>query len=93
MMIPNWSRNLFLAFHTLLETLFPTIHQKLEREVINNYSLLYKWPGKNPELAPMALLAHIDVVPVEREQKKTGPMNLLVVTSPMALSGAGEPWI
>ena len=55
----------FLAFHGLLERLFPAVHGTLKREVINGCSLLYKWQGKNPQLQPIAFLAHMDVVPVE----------------------------
>ncbi len=55
----------FLNFISQLETSYPAIHGTLDRTAINTYSLLYKWPGKNPGLAPMALLAHYDVVPVE----------------------------
>ena len=60
----------FLDFHNLLETSYPTVHQNLKKEVIGKYSLLYKWPGKNPELEPMAFLAHSDVVPVEPGTEK-----------------------
>ncbi len=55
----------FLDFQILLEKSYPAIHNNLKKEVINQYSLLYKWPGKNPKLEPIALLAHFDVVPVE----------------------------
>ena len=55
----------FNNFHDLLEKVYPAIHQKLEKTIINKLSLLYKWPGKNSNLDPIALLAHIDVVPVE----------------------------
>ncbi len=54
-----------IEFHQLLEKNYPLVHQKLEREVINDYSLLYKWPGSDPSLKPVAILAHIDVVPIE----------------------------
>ncbi len=60
----------FLALHRLLETAYPKVHQTLGKEVINDYSLLYKWPGQNPELAPIAFLAHQDVVPVEPGTEK-----------------------
>ena len=60
----------FLDLHNLLETSYPKIHTTLKKEVINKYSLLYKWPGKNPELAPMGFLAHSDVVPVEPGTEK-----------------------
>lgn len=55
----------FFNFHKFLETTYPLIHQKLKREVISKLSLLYEWEGKNPNLAPIILLAHQDVVPVE----------------------------
>ena len=54
----------FLDFHRLLEESYPKIHGLLERKVINNCSLCYRWPGNDPELESIALLAHIDVVPV-----------------------------
>ncbi len=55
----------FLEFQEMLEQSFPNVHQTLERKVINTYSLLYKWPGSDPALKPIVLLAHFDVVPVE----------------------------
>ena len=54
-----------IEFHQFLEKNYPLVHQKLEREIINDYSLLYKWPGSDPSLKPVAILAHIDVVPIE----------------------------
>ena len=35
----------FLGFHKFLRKTFPLIHSKLSLEKINNYSLLYTWPG------------------------------------------------
>ena len=55
----------FLALHGFLETAYPRAHQALRREVVNDFSLLYTWPGSATELAPIVLLAHLDVVPVE----------------------------
>ncbi|MBA3013261.1 MAG: M20 family peptidase [Proteobacteria bacterium] len=55
----------FVSFHRFLEDAFPAIHEQLDRNMIHDYSLLYKWEGSNPALKPMALLAHFDVVPVE----------------------------
>ena len=55
----------FTRFHDFLAQSFPHIHRVLERRVVNNYSLLFKWQGKNPDLKPMAFLAHMDVVPIE----------------------------
>jgi len=55
----------FAEFHQFLKQSFPGLHQTLERTVINEHSLLYRWQGSDPKLKPMAFLAHMDVVPVE----------------------------
>ncbi len=60
----------FLKFNAFLEQTYPLIHQKLEREVVNGYSLLYKWAGSDESLKPVMFLAHIDVVPVEPGTQK-----------------------
>lgn len=31
---------------------------------INEYGLVFRWPGKNPALPPILLCSHYDVVPV-----------------------------
>jgi carboxypeptidase PM20D1 len=54
-----------IEFHQFLEKNYPLVHQRLKREVINDYSLLYKWTGSDTSLKPVAILAHIDVVPIE----------------------------
>ncbi|WP_372371190.1 M20 family peptidase [Candidatus Uabimicrobium sp. HlEnr_7] len=61
--------NEFKKFHTFLETSFPKVHQNLQREKINN-SLLYTWKGNNPKLEPYLLMAHMDVVPIEKGTEK-----------------------
>ncbi len=43
---------------------FPAFHAAAKREVVANYSLLYTWEGSDPKAAPIALLAHQDVVPL-----------------------------
>jgi carboxypeptidase PM20D1 len=43
---------------------FPAFHAAAKREVLATYSLLYTWEGSDPKAAPIALLAHQDVVPV-----------------------------
>ncbi len=59
----------FRDLDTLLQTSFPLVHDTLEREVINDFSYIYKWYGRNPRLKPVLLLAHTDVVPVESSSK------------------------
>lgn len=55
----------FLDLHAQLRTDYPQIHAKLTRETVSDYSLIYTWKGKRPELPAVLLLAHQDVVPVE----------------------------
>jgi len=59
----DWAQ--FERFHAFLETAYPLVHANCTREVIEPASLLYHWKGKNPDLQPIALLAHQDVVPIE----------------------------
>jgi carboxypeptidase PM20D1 len=59
----------FLNFHKYLEQTFPRLHKSLQKEIVNNYSLLYTWPGKDKNLKPVILMAHMDVVPVEEAGK------------------------
>jgi len=55
----------FKGFHTFLATTYPNAHRVMEREIVSNYSLMYRWPAAEPKgKKPIALLAHMDVVPV-----------------------------
>lgn len=58
-------RAAFQGFQAYLEAQFPLVHGALRREVVGDGSLLYTWPGSDPSLPPLLLLAHQDVVPVE----------------------------
>jgi carboxypeptidase PM20D1 len=55
----------FDAFHAWIDATFPGVQAGLQREVVAEQSLLYTWKGLDPELPPLLLLAHQDVVPVE----------------------------
>jgi carboxypeptidase PM20D1 len=54
-----------LALHPFLRASFPGVHRALGREVVNDHSLLYAWPGTDATRKPISLMAHLDVVPVE----------------------------
>lgn len=59
-----------LSFKTqdsLIQSFYPLIHKRLQRKTYNDYSLVYKWKGKDPSLKPILLLGHLDVVPIEEE--------------------------
>ena len=54
----------FEKFHKFLEETYPLIHKTLEKEVVQEASLIYRWKGTRDDLDPIALLAHQDVVPI-----------------------------
>ncbi len=59
----------FLNYHKYLEKIFPHVQKTLKKEILNQYSLLYTWRGKDETLKPILLMAHQDVVPVEQENQ------------------------
>lgn len=63
----------FRAFHQFLEQTYPLVHERLEKEVFSQFSLLYKWEGKNPGLKPVILMAHMDVVPAPDQERWEHP--------------------
>jgi carboxypeptidase PM20D1 len=56
------SEDQFRGLHAYLQQNYPRVHASLEREVVGNLSLLYKWPGSDPKAPPILLMAHQDVV-------------------------------
>lgn len=54
----------FRQLHEFLAQSFPKTHATLALEKVNEFSLLYRWQGKNESLAPVVLLSHHDVVPI-----------------------------
>ena len=57
-------RRAFLGFHSFLRETFPAVRRALDRELVGELSLLYRWLGSDESLEPVLLLAHQDVVPV-----------------------------
>ena len=55
----------FLGLHRLFKTLYPLVHTHLKLETVNEYSLLYTWEGRDPDLQPIMLISHLDVVPAD----------------------------
>jgi len=55
----------FAELRTFLERTYPLVHRHLEREVVDDHSLLFAWRGSDDSALPILLLAHQDVVPVE----------------------------
>jgi carboxypeptidase PM20D1 len=50
--------------HAWLQATYPNAHKVMTREVVADHTLVYTWPGSNPALPPILLMAHQDVVPV-----------------------------
>ncbi len=55
----------FSLFHAYLGQSYPRAHAELEREGVGPASLLFTWSGAEPDLPPVVLMAHQDVVPIE----------------------------
>lgn len=55
----------FAAYQQFLRQSFALVFAELEVEVVNEYSLLLRWPGSDSSLPPVLFTAHMDVVPVE----------------------------
>ena len=56
----------FYLFHQELEKLFPLIHEKLEKTVLNG-TLIYRWVGADEKKSPILFMGHQDVVPATDE--------------------------
>lgn len=54
----------FEAYHQMLESEFPKCHEVMHKEVVADYSLIFKWEGKDSNKKPIVFLSHIDVVPI-----------------------------
>jgi carboxypeptidase PM20D1 len=55
----------FQQLQAFLAQAYPSVAAHLTREIVNQDSLLYTWKGTDPSLAPVVLMGHMDVVPVE----------------------------
>lgn len=67
----------FYLFHKELERLFPLLHDTLERTELQG-TLLYRWPGLDPERKPILLMGHQDVVPASPEGWSVEPYSGVV---------------
>ena len=55
----------FRDLYGYLGQVFPRVHATLDTTHVNGLSRLYRWTGRDPSLAPVVLMAHVDVVPIE----------------------------
>lgn len=61
----NFDAAAFRNFQDYLQESYPLVHQHADRTVVNDYSLVYKLQGSDPDLLPVLFMGHMDVVPVE----------------------------
>lgn len=54
----------FERFLAWLQPTYPAAHAAMSRELVGGLTPIYTWPGSDPSLAPIVLMAHYDVVPV-----------------------------
>lgn len=54
----------FELFNRFLERSYPSVFANTEHTLVNDYSHLFKWSGKDNSLKPIILMGHIDVVPI-----------------------------
>jgi carboxypeptidase PM20D1 len=54
----------FGEFKRYLISVYPLVYEMMDTFTINDYGLVYRWKGKNPDLKPVLFLGHYDVVPV-----------------------------
>jgi carboxypeptidase PM20D1 len=57
----------FRQLDTLVQRSFPRVSSTLERIPVTEFSQVFRWPGRRPDMEPVLLLAHLDVVPVEAD--------------------------
>jgi carboxypeptidase PM20D1 len=59
----EWDR-----LHAWLAVTYPGVHRVMRRETVAGRTLIYVWPGSDPALKPVVLMAHQDVVPAQDER-------------------------
>lgn len=68
----DWS--VFREFREFLSETYPLIHEKMELQLINDFALIYRWPGSSKE-KPLMLTAHYDVVAATDEDWEYPPFS------------------
>jgi carboxypeptidase PM20D1 len=61
---PTGTAQAFEQLQAHLRARYPKVHAALALERVGSHTLVYRWPGRDGKLPPVALLAHQDVVPI-----------------------------
>lgn len=69
----------FEEFRTTVWRLYPYVFEAFEEPVyFHGYGFLMRWPGRDPSLSPVVMMAHHDVVPVEGQDWQYPPFEAQV---------------
>jgi carboxypeptidase PM20D1 len=82
----------FTDFIQWVKLTYPEVNESLGLEVFG-YSMLYRWEGVDPDLQPILLTGHYDVVPVIPAPNHNGSTHPSQARSVMASSGDAAPWM
>lgn len=77
----------FHRFQQELERLFPLIHSRLEKTVLQG-NLLYRWPGADSGKQPILFMGHQDVVPASDQGWQVGAYSGAVIDGNLYGRGA-----
>lgn len=66
-------RKAFKRWVPTLRRLYPKFFSACKLQMIDEFGILLRWPGENPDLDPIVMMAHQDVVPVEGQDWKHDP--------------------
>jgi carboxypeptidase PM20D1 len=78
----------FINFVPKLKELFPQVFATLELSMINDFGIMLLWRGKNPNLLPVVLMAHHDVVAADPDKWSHHPFAAEVVDGKIYARGA-----
>ncbi|MBS1608178.1 MAG: M20/M25/M40 family metallo-hydrolase, partial [Bacteroidetes bacterium] len=56
----------YLNFGSFINKSYPLIRQHLTKTMVDSLNFVFEWKGENTSLAPIILMGHYDVVPVEK---------------------------
>lgn len=62
-----------------LRRLFPRFFEVTELTTIDDFGMLLRWPGADPSLDPVVMMAHQDVVPVEGQEWEHDPFGAEII--------------
>ena len=55
----------FHHFQAFLSGSYPRVEAALKKRRVNEFSLVYEWPGTDSSIKPILVMAHQDVVPID----------------------------